>query len=75
MQYTKDQWVRNYKSLTVKMTDGSIIKRKVNVGEGTRLSRLFKITQEIFIPLVPGEGSKKVFSKKRSERAAGNFLN
>ena len=61
MQDLKNQWVRNYKNLSVKMTDGSVLKGKVNIGEMTRLSHLFKVTQENFIPIVPEEGSKKVF--------------
>ena len=61
MQKPGDQWVRNYKNMTVKMTDGSILKGKVNIGEMTRLSHLFKVSQENFISLVPEEGSKKVF--------------
>lgn len=43
------------------MTDGSVLKGKVNIGEMTRLSHLFKVAQDRFIPLVPEEGSKKVF--------------
>ncbi len=61
MQKPTDQWVRNYKGVIVKMTDGSILEGKVNIGEMTRLSHLFKVTQENFILLVPEEGSRKVF--------------
>ena len=53
-----DQWVRNYKNITVKMTDGSILKGKINIGETKRLSLLFKILQEKFITLVPEEADE-----------------
>ena len=61
MEQTKDQWLRNYKNVTVKMTDGSILKGKINIREHKRLSLLFKTLQENFITLVPEEGSEKVF--------------
>lgn len=50
-----DQWVTNYKNITVKMTDGSILKGKINIKENKRLSLLFKVLQEKFITLVPEE--------------------
>ncbi len=59
MEQTKDQWVRNYKKVTVKMTDGSILKGKINIKDFPRLSMLFKTTPDNFITLVPEEDSKK----------------
>jgi len=59
MEQTKDQWVRNYKRVTVKMTDGSILKGKINIKDFPRLSMLFKTTPDNFITLVPEEDSKK----------------
>ena len=61
MEQTKDQWLRNYKNVAIKMTDGSILKGKINIREHKRLSLLFKTLQENFITLVPEEGSEKVF--------------
>ena len=61
MEQAKDNWPRNYKSVTVKMTDGSVIKGKINIRETGRLSHLFKTLPENFIIVVPEEGSKKVF--------------
>ena len=61
MEQTKDQWPRNYKNVAIKMTDGSILKGKINIREHKRLSLLFKTLQDNFITLVPEEGSKKVF--------------
>ena len=59
MEQAKDQWVRNYKRVTVKMTDGSILKGKINIKDFPRLSMLFKTTPDNFITLVPEEDSKK----------------
>lgn len=59
MEQTKDQWVRNYKKVTVKMTDGSILKGKINIKDFPRLSMLFKTSPDNFITIVPEEDSKK----------------
>lgn len=59
MEETKDHWVRNYKKVTIKMTDGSILKGKINIKEFPRLSVLFKTSPDNFITLVPEEDSKK----------------
>jgi len=61
MEQTKDQWIKNYKNVAIKMTDGSILKGKINIREHKRLSLLFKTLQDNFITLVPEEGSEKVF--------------
>jgi len=61
MEQPKDRWVRNFKTVAIKMTDGTILKGKINIGEAQRLSLLFRMVQESFITLVPEEGSKKVF--------------
>lgn len=53
-----EQWVRNYKNITVKMTDGSILKGRINIGETKRLSLLFKMSDEKFITLVPEEADE-----------------
>lgn len=61
MEQVKDSWARNYKRVTIKMTDGSIIKGRINIKETGRLSHLFKTLPEDFITVVPEESSKKVF--------------
>jgi hypothetical protein len=61
MDQVKDNWAKNYKNVTIKMTDGSVIKGKINIRETGRLSYLFKTLPENFITLVPEEGGKKVF--------------
>jgi len=59
MDHTKDHWVRNYKKVTVKMTDGSILRGKINIKEFPKLSMLFKTSPDNFITLVPEEDPKK----------------
>ncbi len=61
MEQPKDKWLRNYKNVTIKMTDGTIIRGKVNLKEVRRLSDLFRTLSENYFPVVPEEGSKKVF--------------
>ena len=60
MEQLKDRWVRNFKTVTIKMTDGTILKGKINIRDHKRLSLLFKTLQENFITLVPEEDSEKV---------------
>ena len=42
MEQEKDHWIRNYKKVTIRMTDGSILKGKINIKEFPRLSMLLK---------------------------------
>jgi hypothetical protein len=55
----------NFKNVSVKISDGSMIKGKMNIGENYhRLSDLFRHSDEPFIIVVseePSDGSKKVF--------------
>lgn len=60
MEQTKDHWVRQYKNVTVKLTDGSIMKGKINIRDTGRLSNLFRVIPENFIAVVPEEGPNKV---------------
>ncbi|HSB04138.1 MAG TPA: hypothetical protein VLK23_03020 [Thermodesulfobacteriota bacterium] len=60
MEQTQTKWVTNYKNVTVRMTDGSTVKGKINIKEFQRLSLLFKTTPDTFIPVVSEEGSNKV---------------
>ena len=61
MEQTKDHWPRNYKKVTIKMTDGSILKGKINIKEFPKLSMLFKTSPDNFITIVPEEEPKKAF--------------
>ena len=53
-----DDYVRNYKEVMVKLSDGSSIKGQINIGDRFhRLSDLIKNAQEPFFVLVPEECS------------------
>jgi hypothetical protein len=60
-----DDYIRNYKGVAIKLSDGSDIKGKVNIGDRFhRLSDLFKNSQEAFIIVVseePHDAAKKVY--------------
>jgi len=55
----------NFKNVSVKISDGSMIKGKVNIGENYhRLSDMFRHSDDPFIIIVSeefAEGSKKVY--------------
>ncbi len=61
MEQPKVNWPRNFRNVTIKMTDGSIIKGKINIKETGRLSQFFKEAKEDLLTVVPEEDSKKVF--------------
>jgi hypothetical protein len=60
-----EDYVRNYKNLSVKLSDGSTIRGKANIGaQFKRLSDLMKHTSDKFITIVSentAEKSRKVF--------------
>jgi hypothetical protein len=60
---TKEEYVTDYKNLSVKLSDGSSIKGKVNLGANfKRLSDFVKHTPDKFITIVSEDASKQ--SKK-----------
>jgi hypothetical protein len=60
MEQMREQWPKNYKNVVLKISDGSIVKGKINIKELGRLSHLFKTLSDKFITVVPEEGTKKV---------------
>ncbi|MFO8089163.1 MAG: hypothetical protein R6U13_04945 [Desulfatiglandaceae bacterium] len=52
MENSIETWPTNYKKAILKISDGSLIKGKINVGELKRLSDLIRMTDEKFIVLV-----------------------
>ncbi|MBW2170702.1 MAG: hypothetical protein JRF69_01775 [Deltaproteobacteria bacterium] len=48
-------WVTNYQKITVKMKDGTIITGKVNQGESSRVSDLFRQSPANYIVLSDAE--------------------
>jgi hypothetical protein len=58
-----DNYVRNYRNVMVKLSDGSNIKGQINIGDRFhRLSDLFKHAQESFFVVVSEESTEN--SKK-----------
>jgi hypothetical protein len=55
MEQSRDQWVRNYRNVTVKIKDGTDITGRVNIGEYPRVSDLFKQTHDQYIVLSEAE--------------------
>jgi hypothetical protein len=56
MQNLKGSYVTNYKNVIVKISDGSMIKGKVNIREThQRLSDFFRYAQEQFITVISEE--------------------
>lgn len=54
-------YVKNYKSITVKMSDGSEVKGKINIMSFARLSDLMKHSTDKFVTvLIEEEGTQKV---------------
>jgi hypothetical protein len=55
-------YVKNYKNIKAKITDGAIITGKINISDFARLSDYFKQTNERFITILAEEteqGAKK----------------
>ena len=70
MEQSRDQWVRNYRNVTIKVKDGTVITGRVNIGEYPRVSDLFKQTQDQYIVLAEAEhrgGSGKVVIINKNE--------
>lgn len=60
----KIEYAKNYKKITVKISDGSIIKGKINILSFGRLSDLLRHSPDKFLTIVSsgeGEPSPKVF--------------
>ncbi len=51
-------YVKNYKSITVKMSDGSEVKGKINIMSFSRLSDLLKHTTDKFVTVLTEEADE-----------------
>jgi len=47
-----DPWPKNFRTVGIKIADGTIIKGKVNIGDYHRLSDLLKRTDDNFVTVV-----------------------
>ncbi len=65
MDNLEESFVSNFRNVSVKISDGSMIKGKINIGDNFhRLSDLFKHSNDPFITVVAeetGEDPKRVF--------------
>lgn len=59
------RWEVNYKRLTVKMSDGSTISGKLNIGKFRRFSDFFRDSEDRFIAVVT-DGPQKVTMLNKS---------
>jgi small nuclear ribonucleoprotein (snRNP)-like protein len=50
-----DAWVKNFKSVTVKLKDGTTITGKLNIGECARVSDYFKTAPGQYLSLSDAE--------------------
>ena len=70
MQPVQDGYATNYRTITVKMKDGTEITGKLNIGEFARVSDLFRQNPVEYIVLAEAEhrgGSGKVVILNRRE--------
>lgn len=57
-----DPWPKNFRTVGIKIADGTIIKGKVNIGDYHRLSDLLKRTDDNFVTVV---ATKKMGNRKK----------
>lgn len=59
MEKFRESYVTNYKNVTVRISDGSTIKGKVNIRDTHhRLSDFFRLSQEQFITVISDESKE-----------------
>ncbi len=65
MEKLEESFAINFKNVSVKISDGSMIKGKINIGDNYhRLSDMFKHSEDPFITVVSeetGDGPKRIF--------------
>ena len=64
----KDLYPINYNEVAVKMTDGSIVKGRINIGEHKRLSDSLKLSPDKYITIVcdKPDGDSEIFLLNKS---------
>ena len=70
MDMSGDHWIRKFKPVTIKLKDGTVISGKLNIGDYTRVSDLFKQSSEQYLVLAEAEhrgSSGKVVIVNKSE--------
>jgi hypothetical protein len=54
-----DTWIKNFRTVAIKIADGTIIKGKMNIGDYHRLSDFLKRTDDNFVTVVTTEKNGK----------------
>ena len=70
METGGDHWVRNYRNVTVKIKDGTIINGNLNIGDYARVSDLLRLSSDQYIVLSDAEhrgGKGKVVIINKNE--------
>ena len=70
METSGDHWVRNYRNVTVKIKDGTIINGNLNIGDYARVSDLLRLSSDQYIVLSDAEhrgGQGKVVIINKNE--------
>jgi len=70
MDFNDDQWVKQFRTVTIKIKDGTIITGKLNIGDYPRVSDLFKQSPDQYLVLSDAEhrgSSGKVVIVNKSE--------
>ena len=55
MDFGGDQWVKQYRTVTIKIKDGTIITGKLNIGDYPRVSDLFRQSSDQYFVLADAE--------------------
>ena len=55
MDMEGDHWVRQFKTVTIKLKDGTVVTGKLNIGDYARVSDLFKQSPEQYLVLAEAE--------------------
>ena len=70
MDFSDDQWVKQFRTVTIKIKDGTVITGKMNIGDFPRVSDLFKKSSDQYLVLADAEhrgSSGKVVIVNKSE--------
>ena len=55
MDMEGDHWVRQFKTVTIKLKDGTVVTGKLNIGDYARVSDLFRQSPEQYLVLADAE--------------------
>lgn len=70
MDFSDDQWVKQFRTVTIKIKDGTVITGQMNIGDYPRVSDLFRQSPDQYLVLADAEhrgSSGKVVIVNKSE--------